>query len=180
MANTNLVPCKICLNDINFGAKKCTECGGFHDWRRFVDVGNTSISLVIALISVFTIFISVADNVWVEGENVHVNVIEVGGSQIALAVTNSGEESAVISPWALFSNEDVAAFGVNIINDSKQVTTDLVINPKEIQVLTAVVHPTMRIITKSEKDCFLEIEVFNLNGDKRVEKANFSCGVSKL
>ncbi len=44
--------CIVCKSDILPGAKKCLKCGSRQDWLRFLDVGNTSVSLFIAAISV--------------------------------------------------------------------------------------------------------------------------------
>lgn len=40
--------CIVCISDINPGAKKCLKCNSRQDWLRYLDVGNTSISLLIA------------------------------------------------------------------------------------------------------------------------------------
>lgn len=44
--------CIICRSDILPGAKKCLKCNSRQDWLRFLDVGNTSLSLLVAAISV--------------------------------------------------------------------------------------------------------------------------------
>lgn len=44
--------CKICASEIPVGAIKCVKCGSFQNYRRYFDFGNTTIALLIALISV--------------------------------------------------------------------------------------------------------------------------------
>jgi hypothetical protein len=44
--------CKICKKSIPVSAKVCTECDHYQDWRRFLTIGSSSLSLIIALISV--------------------------------------------------------------------------------------------------------------------------------
>ena len=44
--------CIVCKSDINAGAKKCLNCNSRQGWSRFLDVGNISLSLLIAAISV--------------------------------------------------------------------------------------------------------------------------------
>ena len=44
--------CSTCAEKILARAKKCTHCGSFQDWRKFVDVGNTALALLVALVTV--------------------------------------------------------------------------------------------------------------------------------
>jgi hypothetical protein len=44
--------CKVCKKSIPISAKVCTECSHYQDWRRFLTLGSSSLSLIIALISV--------------------------------------------------------------------------------------------------------------------------------
>jgi len=172
--------CIACKNKIIKNAMKCTECGGFQNWRRNMDVGNTSISMLVALISVLTIFISTADYAWTSPENVNINVIEVGSSQITIAITNSGEESAVISPNPTLSDGILKAFALNIVNDSKNQLVDLVIKPGEVQVMTALVQPIYKLNKISENQCQLILPVIKINGKKELKTTSFPCKVAKL
>ncbi len=52
--------CVVCKTSINAGARKCLTCGSWQGWLRFLDVGNTSLSLFIAAISVLALS---ADNI---------------------------------------------------------------------------------------------------------------------
>jgi len=44
--------CVACASEIPGPAKKCVHCGGYQNWRRYVDFGNTSLALLIALLTV--------------------------------------------------------------------------------------------------------------------------------
>jgi hypothetical protein len=46
------VPCAVCRESIKQGAKKCIRCGSALDWRRWLGVSETTLALLVALISV--------------------------------------------------------------------------------------------------------------------------------
>lgn len=178
MSNTTV--CIVCKKQKIQGATKCTECGSFQDWRRYLDIGNTSFALIIAFVSVSTVLISTVDKAWIEDESIKVNLVESGRTQLAIAVTNSGEEPAVISPQATLVNKDIKSFAVNIYNDSKYENADLTIKPGEVQVMTAQIPPVYNLDKISTKDCHLLVSVHRLDGETRFEEAHFPCEVVKL
>jgi ribosomal protein L40E len=47
--------CKACASEIPLTASKCTKCGSFQDFRRYFEFGNSTIALLIALISVVSL-----------------------------------------------------------------------------------------------------------------------------
>ncbi len=49
--------CRTCREPIHRGARKCTECESYQDWRRFAAIGDTSLSLVVAGLSVLTVLV---------------------------------------------------------------------------------------------------------------------------
>jgi len=46
------VPCPVCRESIKPGAKKCIRCTSALDWRRWLGVSETTLALLVALISV--------------------------------------------------------------------------------------------------------------------------------
>lgn len=44
--------CIVCANDIPTAAVKCTKCGSYQDFRRYFEFSNSTLALLIALISV--------------------------------------------------------------------------------------------------------------------------------
>lgn len=44
--------CTECKHAIPSGARKCKECNSFQDWRRYLVLGGTALSLLVALLSV--------------------------------------------------------------------------------------------------------------------------------
>ncbi len=47
--------CKVCKEEIRGGARICTTCGSFQDWRRFMNISSSFLALIIALISVVSL-----------------------------------------------------------------------------------------------------------------------------
>lgn len=46
--------CKLCSEEIKKGAIICIHCNSFQDWRRFLTISNTTLALLIALITVIS------------------------------------------------------------------------------------------------------------------------------
>jgi hypothetical protein len=47
-------PCTTCLEPIWIGAKKCTHCDSYQDWRRFLNFSSTVLALMVSLVAVTT------------------------------------------------------------------------------------------------------------------------------
>lgn len=50
--------CILCASSIPISARKCVHCSSFQDWRRFIEIGNTSLALLIAFVTVLGALIS--------------------------------------------------------------------------------------------------------------------------
>lgn len=100
--------CIICKSDIAPGAKKCLKCNSRQDWLRFLDVGNTSISLLIAAVSVVALS---ADNIVKaigyfsdsRKSTFTATLAEVGPKQLSVFISNRGPGAAVFKGQALCS-----------------------------------------------------------------------------
>lgn len=51
------VKCVECFNEINVLAVKCSYCGAYQDWRRYVPFGHSTLALIISLIAVISVVI---------------------------------------------------------------------------------------------------------------------------
>lgn len=92
--------CRVCKSPINHGSKKCLACGSRQDWLRHLDVGNTSLSLLIAAISVLALgadnFVRVAD--WFqdnESADFTARISSAKPKQLTLTIDNDGPGSIV-------------------------------------------------------------------------------------
>ena len=189
------ISCKVCKNNIVEGAKKCAHCGSYQGRLRYLGIGNTTLSLIIALISVSVMLIPVIDNVWIESENVHGEIINLrNGENILLFITNSGEEPAIMSPYIdiLVKEEKNTTVYAILKKDSTENNTkrndsnQLIITPKDIQVFSVVPYSSNSLMFRTpidsfypeedlEKNCRLKFTVINMKGHKRTENLDFHC-----
>jgi len=176
--------CRTCHEKINKGAKKCIKCDSFQDWRRYVGVSTTSLSLFVALLSVLSLFITVIDDVWVEDENITISVIDENSGFLKFAISNSGEKSAVISPSVLFLTPGKKElFSGRILSDTTKPTIDLVIEPGAIKIFSAKFGQIKGFSVEQfnkEKKCVISIEVVNIDGEKEWKNDEYKCGFEKI
>lgn len=100
--------CIVCKSDILPGAKKCLKCSSRQDWLRFLDVGNTSLSLLIAAISVVALSAEhigkaigyLADPL---KSSFTVTLTDVDTKQLSVFISNRGPGAAVFPGHALCS-----------------------------------------------------------------------------
>ena len=50
--HTEMVPCRVCREPIRHGAKKCIHCDSMLDWHRWLGISQTTLALLVALVSV--------------------------------------------------------------------------------------------------------------------------------
>ena len=53
--NSDQTHCLTCHELIHVKASKCKHCGSFQDWRRRLNLGNTFLALLVALLTVFSV-----------------------------------------------------------------------------------------------------------------------------
>ena len=51
--------CRECGQLVPYGARICPSCKTYQDWRRYISIGQSSLPLLVALISVLTTFFSI-------------------------------------------------------------------------------------------------------------------------
>jgi len=87
----------VCHNEIPRGAKICTECNSYQDWRRHFGISSTILSLLVALFSVLTVAIPVVRNALTpERSDIHCSLVRWGGAEATLLITNRGSRPAVV------------------------------------------------------------------------------------
>lgn len=70
------VECRICKERIRNDAIKCMHCGSFQNWRRHLGTSSAFLSVVVALISVMTVFVAVfSDSLVKDDSNINASVI---------------------------------------------------------------------------------------------------------
>jgi hypothetical protein len=89
--------CKICRKPIEIGARKCTECDSFQDWRRHFSIGTVVLSLLIALISVTTTgFQVVHDLLAKEQSDIRFSLVRYGPDSIKIMGSNLGDRAGAL------------------------------------------------------------------------------------
>lgn len=83
--------CIECRHVIPEKALKCKECNSFQDWRRFLILSGTTLSLIVALLSVSGIVVPLLIDTLSEKKAVLTSkVVSIGDMNITILVANSG------------------------------------------------------------------------------------------
>lgn len=106
--------CITCREKVHKGAIKCTHCGSFQNWRRHLGLSSSFLSLVLAIISVLTVFITVvSDSTTKKDSDIDASIINWQRtyfsdssrlSQVLIVetfVTNSGKKPAAIKAFSI-------------------------------------------------------------------------------
>jgi hypothetical protein len=136
-------PCPVCGEKIARAAHKCVECDSYLDWRRYVNVSSSVVSLLIALISVMALSVQHIKGVFDKGHsNVRVAVVRTSPGMISLLAFNDGNRPGAVSP-AEFDVYDsrvgnvqymmVPKDGAFIVEPGKAKQIDLVFQEKNVE-----------------------------------------------
>jgi len=99
--------CTICQSKIALNAKKCVYCGSYQDFRRYIDVGNTSLSLLVAL---FTLIILASKEIFSIYESYIVSrqepeiistIASISDRELNVIYTNNGKSKGILSNGSL-------------------------------------------------------------------------------
>jgi hypothetical protein len=87
--------CTTCLEPIWIGAKKCTLCDSYQDWRRFLTFSSTVLALLVSLVAVSTTAFSIAmGGIW-RYSDVHIYSRPIAeNGHVYFLVTNKGTRPA--------------------------------------------------------------------------------------
>ncbi|MFH0265661.1 hypothetical protein [Vibrio rumoiensis] len=94
--------CSICASIISPKAKKCIQCGSYQDARRFLDIGNTSLSLVIAFLTLLLLIFEKSqglyENIQARKFDVKVNrtIHSIGKDELVVLYRNTGYSEAIL------------------------------------------------------------------------------------
>lgn len=98
--------CLGCDEKISCNAKVCSKCGSFQNWRRYLNLGSTVISLLVAFISLIIVFISQLENLKTPDSDLTAFIINVVGpvkygdgkdhARFDVYISNSGDRPGLI------------------------------------------------------------------------------------
>jgi predicted nucleic acid-binding Zn ribbon protein len=94
--------CFLCRKEIPRGAKICTECNSYQDWRKHFGFSSTVLSLLVALVSVLTVAVPVIRNALTpDRSEVHCALLTWNATGATLLVSNRGVRPAVVKSLRL-------------------------------------------------------------------------------
>jgi predicted nucleic acid-binding Zn ribbon protein len=96
--------CFLCRKPIPRGARICTECNTYQDWRKYFGFSSTVLSLLVALVSVLTVAIPVIRNALTpDRSDVYCALLTWNTTGATLLVSNRGVRPAVVKNLRLKS-----------------------------------------------------------------------------
>lgn len=100
---TNLT-CRQCRRGMPAGAKLCSHCSSYQDWRGYLPISSTVLALLVALISVVSATLPAAIAA-LHHPNSAVKIASpvINGEEVYLVVSNTGDRPAAISGALLAS-----------------------------------------------------------------------------
>ena len=144
--------CRTCRKEIEPGAKKCVECDSYQDWRRFLAMGNTTLALLVALISVITAALPAIEKLLQEGTATVTGVVGMAEvdlstpidlsvpsrevTSLLLLLTNSGDRDALIATVWVWPDQDTLSYQGRFHSDL-EIATKLLIPAKSSRALLA-------------------------------------------
>lgn len=103
--------CPVCAEPMKRTAIKCVKCGSYRSrFRRLLDFTNTTLALLLALLSVSGIVVPVIlDSISIKEDSIHISIVGVthDGAGLDLLVINSGESPGAIKSVALLPPENI-------------------------------------------------------------------------
>jgi len=174
--------CCECKELMPKGASKCTHCGSFQNWRRYLSLSSVVLSLLVALISVSTVGISVfRDNIISKYAKLDVVILnQESDLKFQLLIRNAGNAPGLIGnlsrPLIWEDGEyDVVLFPYDPV---KREYHDWPLSIPENSFRVMMVAGKLQsapdyTATKEKFGCKLEFSVIQLSGDEMSHK--ISC-----
>jgi len=89
------IPCSVCREPIRLGARKCIHCDSMLDWRGWLGISQTTLALLVALVSVVSASASRVAELFARNySEVTLNVRQVAKQYLELAAWNQGNKNA--------------------------------------------------------------------------------------
>jgi hypothetical protein len=177
-----IIDCIVCKEKIHQYAIKCVHCGSFQNWRRHLNLSSTFLSIMLAFVSVLTVFFSVAlDSVNKNNSDLKVSIINwqrqitSRGDQVLVVeaiVTNTGKKPGVIKTFSIKGSgeKEFHHMRIGLPNFNKNIAITLspqIIEPGKTIILTKHLI-NERLGAKSFEKLYantdLLVELINFNG----------------
>ncbi len=184
MQNNETTHCRVCKEIISSSAVKCRHCGSFQNWRRYLGLSSSFLSVAVAFISVLTVFTSIAlDSIKENDSNIEISIInkqrtyfsDMGrGRQVLLVdvfVTNAGRRPGTIKSFAVKGEGDNEF--IYMKSGPPQSGGPYLHKPLEVHMI----EPNKSIMLKQHLKTSLDADTFETkysNADFKAEIINFS------
>ena len=179
--------CRACRETIDSHASKCPKCQSYQNWRRYLDVGNSALALLVALASIVTLggppFIKAISSMLPVKEKIVVGIISSKPENFKIFAFNDGTAFGVLNAEAKLV---VSRRGGSTKNESLTITTgvkgsidDFVIEPKERRIYF-VTHMSRwkNSVLKNPNEltnCQIEYAITGPTNEKRSQAITFEC-----
>ncbi|MBO9122213.1 MULTISPECIES: hypothetical protein [unclassified Rhizobium] len=135
MVRPVLKKCVLCVSEIPVSAMKCTHCSSYQDWRSNLDFGNSTLSLLIAFLSVLGIAVppvvsAVKSLLYAPRPEFVASAVAITPEKATISVANTGDASGVLN--GMICSIYAPKPGVGIKNSSSKLGWDF---PKGSEVL---------------------------------------------
>lgn len=103
-----MTKCIVCKNEIIDGAKKCTHCDEYQNYRRYLKLPQNALALLIALISVTTVLVPILrnSNSPISEDKVSFSWLFASNTSMTLLLHNESDEDAFIQEIYFFNPKD--------------------------------------------------------------------------
>jgi hypothetical protein len=96
-------PCKVCAEPIKRAARICNHCSSYQDWRGHLGMGQNVLALLVALISVGTVFVPVlSDYLTPKNSDFAFSLQSTEPHQISILASNRGSRPGTVTGAGLF------------------------------------------------------------------------------
>ncbi len=166
-----LVACPICQEPIRSGAKKCVHCDSMLDWRRWIGVSQTTLALLVALVSVVAASAPhIAELFRHDFSEVRLNIRQVFGQRLEVTASNRGNKAALfLSAHLVAATRDrrlepiqLEIAGGPLIGAGQDTLYGLSVPPALIPTFLALPHKDIKSVT-----AILRVSEFRRDAEER-------------
>lgn len=177
--------CVVCKEEIKPAAKICNECNSYQDWRQYIAFGNTTLALIVALVSVLSISAKyITELLPKSNESIVLGMLEANAEILQRFAYNDGDTYGILQPSAVLTlhlkDGTKVESGMSINPGINRDATSLIIKPGEVNAYFASYATLDRPINKFGTlilECEFSFVVKGQREYKRSGSFQFPCTV---
>ncbi len=182
--------CRTCYEVIHPHAKKCVHCESYQDFRRYINLGNSALALLVALISTLTLglppLLTALQQVRSKHEQITVSIINSRPTGFKIYAYNAGNDFGILHDKAHFvlklndlnkcpQNYKCREM-VNIRSGHDGAISELGIPPNKYALFRVSRNTNKGVFeVPGSNDCVLEYKISSQAEEARLGKVNFQC-----